>query len=59
MSYICIHIKKISRTIPLRCLVNEPLAWSIAAELQVKGNTQNVDENEDKNMFPLFWLRCR
>jgi hypothetical protein len=54
MSYICIHIKKISRTIPLRFLVNESLAWSIAAELQVKGNTQNVDENEDKNMFSIF-----
>lgn len=55
MSYICIHIKKISRTIPLRFLVNELLAWSIAAELQVKGNTQSMEEN----MFSLFWLRCR
>ena len=54
MSYTCNHIKKISRTIPLRFLVNEPLTWSITAELQVKGNTQNVDENEDKNMFSLF-----
>ena len=50
MSYICIHIKKISRTIPLRFLVNELLAWSIAAELQVKGNTQSMEEN----MFSLF-----
>ena len=49
MSYICIHIKKISRTMHLRFLVNVPLVWLIAAECQAKENTRSVDENEDKN----------